>query len=372
MVLDGGVDRDASGRSTGDKDVHSFGNDSNGLHELNELSDLNDEIFRQVLAQGPDGLLVCDDEGTIVFVNDAVCRLTGYEPGQLIGRSVDILVPEAARTRHVHLRSTFAQDPRPRPMGRGVALSAKRSDESEFSVEISLSPIEQSGRTMTIASMRDITERLQEAERLRTTQEMLTLSSERERIARDLHDTVLQRLFGLGLELQAIAMKEPGDTGSRLENAVDEIDTIIKEIRTSVFTLGAARREGSLGQELGDIIAQSARVLGYSPRLNIQGPLENLITPRLRPDLTAVLREALANVARHSHATMVAVDIIVRDYSVLVRVLDNGHGLPADADSGAGNGLRNLRTRAESHGGTFLVDAPSEGGTLIEWTIPLL
>jgi len=220
--------------------------------------------------------------------------------------------------------------------------------------------------------MRDITERLQEAERLRTTQEMLTLSSERERIARDLHDTVLQRLFGLGLEIQAIAMKEPGETGSRLEVAVDEIDTIIKEIRTSVFTLGAARREGSLGQELGDIIAQSARVLGFSPRLNIQGPLENLISPRVRPDLTAVLREALANVARHSRATMVSVDIVVQDYAAVIRVVDNGQGLPVDADSGAGNGLRNLRTRAEAQGGTFRVDAPADGGTRIEWSIPLL
>lgn len=366
MVLDGGVDRAAAGRSAGDNDTRSSGNDSNELYHL------NDEIFRQVLAQGPDGLLVCDDEGTIVFVNDAVCRLTGYETGQLIGRSVELLVPEAARTRHVHLRSTFANDPRPRPMGRGVALSATRSDGSEFSVEISLSPIEQSGRTMTIASIRDITERLQDAERLRATQEMLTLSSERERIARDLHDTVLQRLFGLGLELQAIAMKEPGDTGSRLEIAVDEIDTIIKEIRTSVFTLGAARREGSLGQELGDIIAQSARVLGFSPRLNIQGPLENMISPGLRPDLTAALREALANVARHARATMVSVDIVVQDYSLLLRVLDNGCGLPDDFASNPGSGLRNLQARADSHGGGCRLESPPDGGTRIEWSIPLL
>lgn len=332
---------------------------------------LTDEILREVLAQGPDGLLLCDESGSIIFVNDALCRLTGYEPDELLGESVEILVPTSVRTRHEGLRATYARDPRPRPMGRGVALSATRADGREFSVEISLSPIQQADRTLTIASIRDITERLQEAERLRTTQEMLTLSSERERIARDLHDTVLQRLFGLGLELQAIAMKEPGETGTRLEVAVDEIDTIIKEIRTSVFTLGAARREGSLGQELGDIIAQSARVLGFSPRLNIQGPLENLISPRLRPDLTAALREALANVARHSRATTVSVDIVVQDNLVTVRVVDNGRGLPPGSDSGAGNGLRNLRTRAESHGGTFDVRAPADGGTRVEWMIPL-
>jgi two-component system sensor histidine kinase DevS len=333
---------------------------------------LSDDILRQVLAQGPDGLLLCDENGTIVFVNDALCRLTGYEPDQLVGRSVDILVPNQVRARHVELRANYGADPKPRPMGRGLALTAMRADGQEFSVEISLSPVDTPGHPLTIASSRDISERLEEAERLRSTQEMLTLSSERERIARDLHDTVLQRLFGLGLELQAVAMSEPSESGHRLETAVDEIDTIIKEIRTSVFTLGAARREGSLGQELGDIIAQSARVLGFSPRLNIQGPLENLISPLLRPDLTAALREALANVARHSRATAVFVDIIVQDYSLVVRVVDNGLGLPADIDVNPGNGLRNLRTRAEVHGGSCVIESTRGAGTRITWSVPLL
>lgn len=339
-----------------------------------------DGILRKVLAQGPDGLLLCDDEGTIVFVNEALCRLTGFAPDELVGRPVENLVPEAVRSGHRQLRAAYVRDPKPRPMGRGLALTAVRSDGREFAVEISLSPVEYADGTLTIASIRDISERLAEAERLRSTQEMLTLSSERERIARDLHDTVLQRLFGLGLELQAIAMKQTADrpsdreseTGARLEHAVDEIDTIIKEIRTSVFTLGAARREGSLGQELGDIIAQSARVLGFSPRLNIQGPLENMITPRVRPDLTAALREALGNVARHARANTVSVDIVVHDYSLLVRVIDNGRGLPADFDLNPGNGLRNLRARAEAHSGSCTIQSPPEGGTQIDWTIPLI
>lgn len=333
---------------------------------------LDDRALRQVLDEGPDGLLLCDAAGVIVFVNQALCRLTGYRAEQLLGACVDMLVPGAVRSRHAQLRDTYARDPRPRPMGRGLALTATGSDGREFAVEISLSPIEQPGGMLFIASIRDISERLEEAERLRSTQEMLTLSSERERIARDLHDTVLQRLFGLGLELQAIALKTAGETGVRLETAVDEIDTIIKEIRTSVFTLGAARREGSLGQELGDIIAQSARVLGFSPRLNIQGPLENMVSSRLRPDLTAALREALANVARHARATLVSVDIIVHDYSLSVSVVDNGRGLPDDVETNAGNGLRNLRARALAHDGTLSLSRQPDGGTRVEWTIPLL
>jgi signal transduction histidine kinase len=262
-------------------------------------------------------------------------------------------------------------------MGRGLTLAAVRSDGTEVAVEISLSPVSSPMGAMTIASIRDITDRLADAERLRATREMLTLSSERERIARDLHDTVLQRLFGLGLELQAMAMKQSGlpdseSTVARLETSVDEIDHIIKEIRTSVFTLGAAKREGSLGQEIGDILAQSARVLGFSPRLRIEGPLEHMVSGALRIDLAASLREALGNVARHSKATVVSVDLIVHNYTLTMRVIDNGVGLPQDAQSSPGNGLRNLSTRATTHGGTCELIALDEGGTLVEWIVPVV
>lgn len=332
---------------------------------------LDDDVIRQALEESPDGLLIAEGDGTILFANRALCRMTGYGPAELVGRSVDVLVPPHSQVRHRDLREGYARDPRPRPMGRGLSLTATRADGSEFAVEISLSPVSGPRDALTIASVRDITERLDEAERHRSTREMLALSSERERIARDLHDTVLQRLFGLGLEIQALAMRNV-QVSSQLEHAVDEIDLIIKEIRTSVFTLGAARREGSLGQELGDIIAQSARVLGFSPRLSIEGPLEHMVSPRIRPDLTSSLREALANVARHSRATVVSVDLVVHDYELTLRVCDNGIGLTDQALSSVGNGLRNLRTRAEAHGGTCAVRSAQGGGTVLEWTIQLV
>lgn len=332
---------------------------------------LDDNVLRQALQEGPDGLLIVDATGIIRFVNRALSRMTGYTPEDLLGRPVEVLVPDRVRLRHQDLRQGYVSEPKPRPMGRGIALTATRFDGSEFAVEISLSPVSDTGGSFTIASIRDISERVADAERLRTTQEMLTLSSERERIARDLHDTVLQRLFGLGLEIQALAMKDLGTSTARLEHAVDEIDLIIKEIRTSVFTLGAARREGSLGQELGDIIAQSARVLGFSPRLSIEGPLENMISSHLRPDLTASLREALANVARHSRATTVAVDLVVQDYALLMRVIDNGVGLPAGAMNSPGSGLRNLQSRALDHGGSCIIRPGHDGGTTIEWSVSL-
>jgi len=330
---------------------------------------LSDDVLLRALAESPDGLIICDERGLIKFANESMARIVAHPVDDLIGMSVDLLVPETVRSRHASLRYGYTESPHKRPMGRGMVLSAVRADGRHVPVEISLSPVSTPDGVHTIASVRDISERLEDAERLNSAHEMLTLSNERERIARDLHDTVLQRLFGLGLELQAVATRIAPDEMHRLERAVDEIDLIIKEVRTSVFTLGAAQREGSLGQELGAIIAQSARVLGFSPRLRIEGPVENSVTSTLRPDLTATLREALANVARHSHATAASVDIAVEGESLTLRVRDNGVGITDESTLSGGSGLHNMRVRALSHRGFARITGPETGGTLIEWVV---
>ena len=330
---------------------------------------LSDELLLRALAESPDGLIVCDANGHIRFANESAARVTGYEIRELLDLSIEALVPDSVRDRHAELRAGYIESPRRRPMGRGPILTARRADGRLVPVEISLSPVSTADGILTIASIRDISDRLEDAARLQSTQEMLTLSSERERIARDLHDTVLQRLFGLGLELQALSMNLPQDAMGRIEHAVDEIDLIIQEVRTSVFTLGAAQREGSLGQELGAILAQSARVLGFSPRLRIEGPVENSVSPGLRPDLTATIREALANIARHSQATAASVDIALEGNLLTLRVRDNGIGLPENASTVAGNGLHNMRMRAISHRGYADISSAPGGGTLIEWVV---
>ncbi len=332
---------------------------------------LDEPVLRRALDQNPDGIVIVDDTGTIVYVNVALQSITGFTDDDLIGRSIDVLVPHRVRENHVDLRRRYLAQPRTRPMGQGLDLTAMRADGSEVPVEISLSPIGAAGYT--VASLRDVTQRLAADDRLRSTREALTLSAERERIARDLHDTVLQRLFGLGLELQAVS-STAGDIAPRLDSAVDEIDRIIKEIRTSVFTLGAANREGSLGQEIGDIIAQSARVLGFTPRLRIEGPVENMLGPALQADVSAVLRESLANVARHSRATSCSVELTLSGSDLELVVTDNGRGIPPDEPS-AGNGLRNIGTRAENHRGHFTVEAVTAGelpGTRLVWSVPVI
>lgn len=338
--------------------------------EADPRTELEDDVLRAVVQASPDGLVIADADGHIVYANAAMCQISGFDRDDLIGRSVDDLIPPDLREAHADHRAQFARAPRTRPMGRGLPLKAVRKDGSEFAVEISLSPIESPVGVLTIASVRDITDRLEQSERLRSAAELLALSTERERIARDLHDTVLQRLFGLGLELQALGMRSDPSVSQRVESAVDEIDLIIREIRTSVFTLGSAQRAGSLGAELGDVIAQATRVLGFTPRLRIDGPVESMVSPEIRIELVASLREALGNVARHARATEAVVELAVDDMLVLT-VRDNGAGLPPGFEASAGNGLRNLLSRAQLLGGSCsIADAP-DGGAVMHWRVPL-
>jgi two-component system, NarL family, sensor histidine kinase DevS len=318
----------------------------------------------------PDGLVVCQPDGTIGVVNERLITMTGYTGEELVGMNIDALVPTRSRDRHAALRGNFISANLARSMGPGMQLSLQRKDGNEVPVEISLSPLSAGHSAGVVAIVRDVTERLRAEGALRATSDLLTLAGERERIARDLHDTVLQRLFGLGLELQATAMRAQSEVSDRIEHAVDEIDLIIREIRTAVFTLGSAGREGSLGQELNTVTAQAKRVLGYSPRIRMDGPVESATTPEISTELLASLREALTNVARHAHATEAEIELVATDELVL-RVLDNGRGVPSEFDTNSGNGLRNMAERAKLLGGGCTLSPRPERGTELRWWVPL-
>jgi PAS domain S-box-containing protein len=328
------------------------------------------DIAAAVAEHSPDGMAVVDSSGIIVFANPRMSELTRYPISALTGLSIDVLVPTTIRGHHAGLRHDFAAAGEARPIGRGGTLSMIRRDGTSLPVEIALAPVMVEGELLVVAAVRDVTERLELERQARTTSELLALADERDRIARDLHDTVLQRLFGLGLELQAAAMRAEPAVSDRLESAVDEIDRIIRDIRTTVFTLGAARRHGSLGQELSDVIAQAKRVLGFSPALRIDGPVESLVADDIRVELIASLREALGNVARHAHAREALVVLRCDDH-VELRVADDGVGLPDGFQPGVGNGLRNLAARAARLGGTCAIENRPVGGAVLTWRVPI-
>src|SRR5262249_13352017 len=152
-------------------------------------------------------------------------RMFGYEHDELLGQPVELLVPSAERDAHAAKRAGYASHPVTRPMGSGLDLHGRRKSGDEFPVEISLSPVPSDGQTFVIAIVRDVTERRQAYDELMRAHEELALVDDRERIARDLHDTVIQRLFAVGLSLQGAqgAASEP-KLAERIETAIDEID----------------------------------------------------------------------------------------------------------------------------------------------------
>lgn len=197
----------------------------------------------------------------------------------------------------------------------------------------------------------------------------LSLLEERDRIASDLHDVVIQRLFALGMRLSSVRSMLPVEHADRVESAVLELDETIDDIRNAIFALRAEAGVGeSLRTELLRIVNQAADALGFRPKLRVIGPLETIVPAEAHGDVLATLREGLSNAAKHSGASAVTVEIAVTDETLEMRIADNGRGLGSpDRESG----LCNLRRRAEAWGGRMVLSAPVAGtGLVLDWMIP--
>ena len=331
---------------------------------------LADDVLREALDAAPDGIVVVDGDGSIVFVNVMAQQLFGYSEAELRGMSVDELLPENVRGSHAGRRAEYAAHPRTRTMGTGLDLHGRRRSGAEFPVEISLSPLRTDDGLFVVAIVRDVTERRTTDEELQRAHQVLALVDDRERIARDLHDTVIQRLFAVGLSLQsALTRLEPGPALDRIELAVDEIDTTIRDIRSSIFALHTRRPlESSLREDVLVVAREAARALGFEPSIAIDGPVDTVVTEAIREHLLATLREALSNATKHAHASAVDIELSVGGKLLFLRIADDGVGL---GDSGEGNGLRNMAERAITLGGECSVtQRSSAGGTLVEWRVP--
>jgi len=200
----------------------------------------------------------------------------------------------------------------------------------------------------------------------------LTLAADRGRIARDLHDTVIQRIFATGLSLQSLLPLAPdADLHSRLEEAVADLDETIRQVRTTIFALEPppAASKG-VRAEILEICAEASRSLGFEPEVRFSGALDSRVQGHLATELFSTLREALSNVARHARARRAEVDLSVSADALHLRVCDDGVGIVGKA-SGAGRGLPNMAERAEYLGGSFSIAPRSHGGTELAWQVPL-
>ncbi len=212
-----------------------------------------------------------------------------------------------------------------------------------------------------------------EFSRVSADRQRLAIFEDRDRIARDLHDLIIQRLFATGLGLQALMPRaQPPDVGRKISGYVDDLDTTIHDVRRTIFSLQEPeeRPSGLRGEILRTVTAASA-ALEFEPQLTMRGPLDSTVPPTLRPDLIAVLSEGLTNVVRHAAAKhtdiQVAVDTGARNITLVIE--DDGVGPPQNLR--AGHGTPNMNARAKRLGGSFTLEPRPDGGTRLTWSVPL-
>jgi signal transduction histidine kinase len=206
-------------------------------------------------------------------------------------------------------------------------------------------------------------------------QQRLALYEDRDRIARDLHDHVIQRLFATGLSMQGLRKltTQPG-IAERLGGYVEELDHTIRDIRRAIFALHEAAEPNapaSLPAQLLRIAQEASAALPVEPRMTFTGPIETSVPDDVRDDAVATLREALSNVARHAAAGRVDVQVICDPAlgQLELRVRDDGRGMGSGPPRG--RGLANMGDRARRWGGTFVARTCADGGTEVRWSVPL-
>jgi signal transduction histidine kinase len=210
----------------------------------------------------------------------------------------------------------------------------------------------------------------------RSSEQRIVVLEDRDRIARDLHDHVIQRLFAAGLSLDGMLGGLPDEERRRISGVVDDIDETIKQIRTSIFELRGhlGPATGSVRTQLLGVIAEVRPLLPAEPQIEFAGPVDSVIPEAVVEDVFAVLREALTNIARHAEATAVHIRLTASANEAHLEIADDGVGLGTTTRR---SGLANLRQRAELRGGSLtiesLADPPPEPrpGTRLHWTVPL-
>ncbi|TDO58768.1 histidine kinase [Kribbella sp. VKM Ac-2571] len=197
--------------------------------------------------------------------------------------------------------------------------------------------------------------------------DMLAVLEDRDRIARDLHDLVIQRLFATGLQLQGMHRLARPEHQERLAQAVDDIDATIHDLRAAIFGLQQAPGASTLRGDIQALVNEYTEPLGFRPRLICSGPIETAVPAATRPQILATIRESLSNIVRHAKASQATVEVSVGDGLVLARITDDGVGIGPSARR---SGLRNLTERAQTLGGTVRITSNDPRGTVIELQAP--
>jgi PAS domain S-box-containing protein len=326
---------------------------------------------RSVVDATRDAVLMFErDTLRFTYVNQGAVSQLGYDRHELLAMGPLHITPIFSEAEFRALIASLSPG-----QSHSYTTVHRRKDGTDLPVEAVLQhPVDDSGdgSTWMVSIARDLTARLEMEQRAQAAEREVAVLEDRERIARDLHDRVIQRLFAAGLGIESLRARVSDPLLSeRLTHAVGELDDTIRELRSSIFQLTLTPSSPCRRAMILDVCADERAALGFDPKVRFDGPVDTIIGDDVGDHLLAVLREALSNIARHARATTVAVTVAAVGQDLVLRVEDNGVGLPAQAGQGGGNGLANMAARAGKLDGTCQLTPASPSGTILEWRIPL-
>ena len=199
----------------------------------------------------------------------------------------------------------------------------------------------------------------------------MAVFEDRDRIARDLHDAVIQRLFAIGLSLQGITRSIAERPESQnLQKAIEDLDATIRQIRSSIFELSVSEADGGVRQQILTLVRELETMAALEIRVSFEGPVDNAVPTEIVDSLLLTIREAVTNIARHAAASHASVTLDIEDGICRLQIEDDGGGFDVQNPRQGGFGLQNIRQRAEKLGGQFAVTS-SGTGTTLDWSAPL-
>ena len=353
--------------------------------EIEEKLRESDATTRALLETAAQAILAVDPDGTIALANRMAGKMFGYVPDELLGKPLDVLLPERLRKQHAVHRAEFAWDPRPRPMGIGRELVGLRKDGSEFPIEVSLSSVQTSYGPLAVSFVSDITARKQAEAALRNSEKQLRVlagnlltaqEDERRRLSRELHDDITQRLAFLSVELGKLAGEMPDSfavTQATIRSLQEETLQTSVEVRRLSHGL-----HPSVIEDFGLSIALEEFCAEFEKAQRVRVVFDGLVDDS-HLDLASatclyrITQESLRNAVTHGHATEIRVTLSVCPDSIQLRVSDNGTGfVPDSARATTGLGVVGMRERIRLVNGTLALSSQPGQGTEITATVPLL
>ena len=325
------------------------------------------ERANELLSKLHDGVLECNiSQQRHLYCNPRFAEMVGYTVDEVLSASWPGPWWEASAADELMRCATgLADDAEPDD---DMEVSLVRRNGERLPVRLHLTLVEHDESTKVVALFHDRTAELRHEAALDAVHASLAIARDRERIARNLHDNAIQRLFATGLNLQSALGREGLD--QRVSEAIDDIDETIREIRATIFTLHTPRTmlEG-LEWTVRSTLAESARVLGHQPSITIEGELD-LVDADLGYEVLSVMRELVTNVAKHAKATASWITLTVDGSNLELTVADDGVGYRHESGR-AGLGLDNLVERAVERGGSASISKREPWGTIVRWQVPL-